>query len=101
MAGLIKWILVLTLLTAILALCEAQQQEQQLRPQRRRPARDGSARRQRRHRTDKAKLIQHYLKKNGRLEGMIRLVDGVTDFEGIFHSFFDFFLKLIPIEFDL
>lgn len=43
--------------------------------------RDG--RRQRRHRSDKAKLIQHYLKKNGRLEGMIRLVDGIHDNEGI------------------
>lgn len=77
MAGLIKWLLVL--LAIGLALCDAQQQEQ--RTQRRRPARDG--RRQRRHRTDKARLIQHYLKKNGRLEGMVRLVDGLNDFEGI------------------
>lgn len=38
--------------------------------------------RQRRHRTDKAKLVRQYLKKNGRLEGMIRLVDGVNPYEG-------------------
>lgn len=86
MAGLIKWFLVLVV---VLALCDAQQPEQ--RTQRRRPARDG--RRQRRHRTDKARLIQHYLKKNGRLEGMIRLVDGLGDFEGIDNN--DFFKNWI------
>jgi hypothetical protein len=38
--------------------------------------------RQRRHRNDKAKLVRQYLKKNGRLEGMVRLVDGVHPYEG-------------------
>ena len=32
--------------------------------------------RPRRHRTDKAKLIRDFLKKNGRLEGMVRLING-------------------------
>ena len=74
-----KWLIALAVLMAVVAQCEGQQQQQQ--QQRRRPLRDG--RRQRRHRSDKAKLIQHYLKKNGRLEGMIRLVDGIHDNEGI------------------
>ena len=81
-----KWLVCLTILFAILAECEGQQQQQQrIQPrqqqQRQRPVRDGT-RRQRRHRTDKAKLIQHYLKKNGRLEGMVRIVDGVLENEG-------------------
>ena len=38
--------------------------------------------RQRRHRNDKAKLVRQYLKKNGRLEGMVRLVDGPHPYEG-------------------
>ena len=38
--------------------------------------------RPRRHRNDKAKLIRQYLKKNGRLEGMVRLVDGAEPHEG-------------------
>lgn len=81
-----KWLLYLSVLLAILAECEGQQQQQQQQvqrqgQQRQRPIRDGT-RRQRRHRTDKAKLIQHYLKKNGRLEGMVRLVDGVHANEG-------------------
>lgn len=44
--------------------------------------------RQRRHRGERAQLIRHYLKKNGRLEGMVRLVDGTHPNEGnveIFH----------------
>ena len=56
-----------------------------------RSARDSAAggpRRQRRHRNDKAKLVRQYLKKNGRLEGMIRLVDGQQDHEGLIDSFF-------------
>nr|CAH0101414.1 unnamed protein product [Daphnia galeata] len=87
-----KWLVYLTILLAILAACEGQQQQQRIQPrqqsQRQRPVRDG-IRRQRRHRTDKAKLIQHYLKKNGRLEGMVRIVDGVLENEGnveIYHS---------------
>lgn len=38
--------------------------------------RDPVSGRHRRHRSDKAKLLRNFLKKNGRLEGMIRLVDG-------------------------
>lgn len=45
-----------------------------------------AARRNRRqHRNDKARLIRHYLRKNGRLEGMIRLVDGSNENEGSVH----------------
>ena len=81
-----KWLVYLIILLSILAECEGQQQRIQPRQQsqRQRPVRDGT-RRQRRHRTDKAKLIQHYLKKNGRLEGMVRIVDGVLENEGIRH----------------
>jgi hypothetical protein len=85
-----KWLVYLTILLAILAACEGQQQQQRIQPrqqsQRQRPVRDG-IRRQRRHRTDKAKLIQHYLKKNGRLEGMVRIVDGVLENEGTTFAF--------------
>ncbi|XP_046635916.1 lysyl oxidase homolog 2-like isoform X2 [Daphnia pulicaria] len=92
-----KWLMYLSILLAILAECEGQQQQEQLQrrqqrqpqqQQRQRPTREGT-RRQRRHRTDKAKLIQHYLKKNGRLEGMVRIVDGLRENEGnveIYHS---------------
>lgn len=44
-----------------------------------------SAKRHRRHRSDRAKLIRQYLKKNGRLEGMIRLADSTDPHQGTFH----------------
>jgi hypothetical protein len=95
----------LSILLAILAECEGQQQQEQLQrrqqrqpqqQQRQRPTREGT-RRQRRHRTDKAKLIQHYLKKNGRLEGMVRIVDGLRENEGFSFSIFSFLIDFNPI----
>jgi hypothetical protein len=97
----------LSILLAILAECEGQQQQEQLQrrqqrqpqqQQRQRPTREGT-RRQRRHRTDKAKLIQHYLKKNGRLEGMVRIVDGLRENEGFLFFIFNFSFLIDSIQF--
>lgn len=51
--------------------------------------------RQRRHRGERAQLIRHYLKKNGRLEGMVRLVDGTHPNEGQFTA--SFLKERLPI----
>ena len=86
MAAFLKWLVVLVILMVTLTQCDVDQEHQRRNgtaQRRRRPVgQDGSSRRERRHRSDKAKLVQHYLKKNGRLEGMVRLVDGLYDFEG-------------------
>ena len=53
-------------------------------------AQEVASQRQRRHRGNRAQLIRQYLKKNGRLEGMVRLVDGTHPNEGQFMTFFLF-----------
>ncbi len=51
--------------------------------QQERSARDGPRRQRRQQRNDRAKLVRQFLKRNGRLEGMVRLVDGAHDYEGL------------------
>ena len=51
--------------------------------QQERAARDEPRRQRRQQRNDRAKLARQFLKRNGRLEGMIRLVDGAHDYEGL------------------
>ncbi len=65
---LISWILVI-LIDVVLVDAQRDATDRTLRDR-------VAARRHRRHRTDKAKLIRNFLKRNGRLEGMVRLVDG-------------------------
>ena len=51
--------------------------------QQERAARYEPRRQRRQQQNDRAKLARQFLKRNGRLEGMIRLVDGAHDYEGL------------------